>query len=299
MRKLLFFFVCFLHISVAKSQVIEGYVISENTIPVSYATISINNIVVGFSDLQGKFQLAKPENLTDSLLFSCGGFVSKKVTYKELRDVNKVILKRLFIELKEVAIDQSNGVLKSLKLGNLSRNLVGSFHTRPNVQYALFIENTMKITGYIKSASFFIKQPPGGDYRGLFRIRIYKKDPSSNMPGEDLLNQNILVHADKNNSWFTVDLSKYNLVFEDDGLFVAMETLPKEQYLAEGKLKPGITPTYWNNLNLPGIGFKESMSKSYSWIKSKAGYNYRWTPFDTGSPNPANFLINIDVDVFS
>ena len=55
------------------------------------------------------------------------------------------------------------------------------------------------------------------------------------MPSEDLLKQNVVVNDHRANHYFDIDLSKYNIPFGKNGLFIAMEwlNLNDKKYLYE------------------------------------------------------------------
>jgi hypothetical protein len=82
-----------------------------------------------------------------------------------------------------------------------------------------FIENRKKQIGWIKSVSYYIH--PDGHPSTPFRTRIYDRDKNEK-PGEDLLNENIVVSA-KESGWFTIEISDYNIPFPKEGAFVMME----------------------------------------------------------------------------
>jgi hypothetical protein len=96
------------------------------------------------------------------------------------------------------------------------------------------MENKKKQIGWIKSVGFFIDAE--GHPETPFRVRIYDLNKEKKCPGHDILNENLIVSANKS-GWFTVDMTKYNLQFPLDGVFVMMEWINSgDNYFYEKKM---------------------------------------------------------------
>jgi hypothetical protein len=269
---------------------ISGVVKSSNGEVIPYVTLTINNKNT-LTDLNGRYQFSvKTISSTDTITFSCIGYQSEERVFNRLIKDPNIILNQKSYLLDEVSINI--GLKHKVeKWGNTGNNLFDKLLSRVNDQYALFIENPSGKPYLVQSINYYIKEQVGGSYKGPFRVRVYSKSKSNGGPDKDLLIDNIIVRAKRKNSWFKVDISKYQIEMPNDGLYVAMEILPEDSYEIGPSKK-----TRNNNIKMPCIGLNESMDKSYSWLKneySKGNKNWRVLHL----PNkPTNFMMNIIVN---
>ncbi len=98
---------------------------------------------------------------------------------------------------------------ESKQVTNVYNNRIGNY-----------IANKKQQIGWIKSVSFYIDAE--GHPETPFRVRIYDLNKEKNCPGNDILNENLIVSA-KESGWFTIDLTNYNIQIPIEGIFVIME----------------------------------------------------------------------------
>jgi hypothetical protein len=259
--KSIFFLLLLFTSLISKGQTaITGKVIDNSKNPIGFVSIKGDNNIVYFSDENGNFSL----NITkekEIFTFSCVGYQSLNKLIDKDSIYLTITLSQILYQLNEVKVLSEKANYKTKILGNKKVGL-GNLLPTPRFQYALFIPNAENEIGIIKSVSLFMRQPIGGSAKGPFRLRIYSLDTITKKPGNDLLNANLIVNAEKQWSWFTIELTKYQIAFPKDGFFVAMEILPTSNY-EKGELKR--LGSYQNEYKYPSIGYVNSKKEDNTW----------------------------------
>jgi len=93
--------------------VLSGKILDERNAPIAYATVSISTIMGTASDERGEFHVQiEPENQQATLLVSCIGYHSKRLSIDSLIDLKKesldIHLKPFITTLQEVTIHERN-----------------------------------------------------------------------------------------------------------------------------------------------------------------------------------------------
>lgn len=105
----------------------------------------------------------------------------------------------------------------------------------PGAQYAFLVKNDAPTRrGTLRTVSFYIGA--GALPREVFRLRLYQV--SDHGPGADLLLENVLLGAPRDNEWFTLDLAPYQVPVPETGYFVALEYFADE----------GVRNTYYDSI---------------------------------------------------
>lgn len=200
-----------------------GKIIDSNTNdPLPYATIEIFSLKTGtISERDGKFSMAvaSKDAKSDSVEFSYLGYEKMKLCLAEIIDAEQVIiLKEKPILLEEVKIlpKEYYSEIVGIRDKEPSR---GQYTGAFGANKGNFLENKNKQAGWIKSVNFFLHKD--GYPSCPFRIRIYKVG-ENHKPAEDLLNENLVVSAEKS-GWFRIDVANYNIPFPKEGVFIMME----------------------------------------------------------------------------
>lgn len=253
----------FISLNLIGQEIIKGSIISKENKPVSFASIRGNSGQVNFSDSLGIYILQSKFS-NELYTFSCVGFQSITLSYKELKKNPKVELVELNYNLNEVIVSDKERITKEKIFGNNNIG-IARFFTRYNHQYAIYIPNQNEEKGIIETLSFFLKKAKTGNSVGLFRVRLYSINPITKAPGEDILKNNIILKGDKNSTWLNVDIRNYNIDFPKDGFFMAFEILSKTNYKSETSLEKikGVKSNF-----IPLIGLTTTKSESFSWTYS-------------------------------
>ncbi len=204
-----------------KGQIVDK--VSNEILP--FSTVEVFSLRKGvIANDHGEFTLSVPtSNINDTVEFSFLGYKRKKIVLNSLSDtkINIIKLEKETYVLKEVVVNPNDYITK--KLGIVVKKNKGKWHLgNPGDQHAILIKNPFDKSGRLKNVNFYITKK--GFPSAPFRVRIYSYDSINNKPGKDLLNTNLIVSFNKKTKgWFTVDVSKYNIEFPKEGLFVAME----------------------------------------------------------------------------
>lgn len=195
-------------------------VINEKQEPIPYCSIHWNKTMGLITDSLGILEISSISSV-DSLVVQSLGYETKVVPRTQIHALEKltIVLKPKSIQLPEVVVWR----VKDHREYGITVRKEGFIYfknaTCTNSQMAI------KITGYInpsklESVSYFISSSSQGSIP--FRIRVYEINEQG-LPGNDLLNENIIVHDYKNGNWNSFNLSGYNVTLPDSGFFVAME----------------------------------------------------------------------------
>lgn len=261
------------------AQTISGQVISKpGNIPVPFATVTTQDHQWGINATEeGKFKfdlglLAKE----DTLVVTSVGYYESRIPYRQLREGVMVTLQVHTIQLAEVEIRRT-GKKKDIWLGASQQDThssVGQISYNSIQELALYVPNYIQNEGFINKVGFWISGL--GKPKTPFRVRIYKNE--NGMPGEDLLNQSLIVKAKRGKGWFNVDVSDYDIPFPADGFFVAMEwiVVPNKEYWFDIKYPGGVIKSRFGQSAGTTLEFKEDFARirknGGEWSKYGQGY---------------------------
>jgi hypothetical protein len=225
--------------SFGQTVLLKGRVLdAETNEPLQFATIEIHSLHTGtIANEDGVFELAvdsQNHNL-DTIEFSYLGYAKTRLSMADFltsKD-NILFLKPSHVSLGEVVVMPKK--YKTVVLGIQdnkpeSKQISNVF----NSKIGNYIANDKNKMGWIKSVSYYMDAE--GHPETPFRVRIYDLNKEKNCPGNDILNENLVVSAGKS-GWFTIDLTKYNIQFSIDGVFVMMEWINSgDQYFYEKEM---------------------------------------------------------------
>ena len=188
--------------------------------PIPYANIGIINSSVGtISNLDGSFSIEIPERfVNDTLHCSALGFGKRAIPIKFIRlekELDIYLLEKITV-LKSVTISAKKEKSRTFELGNRSFNggVLETDTTYAGRSISLLIENRepnfqkeLTFPVYLQKASLRIFKNNLNSFR--FRVRLNDVD-SLGMPGEDLLQQSIIMESTMRKGWLTFDLSHLN-----------------------------------------------------------------------------------------
>ena len=252
----------------------KGVVVDESGKPIPYVNIWVENENIGTtSEENGEFSI----NVSDNkyLIFSAIGYVTQR---KISNILDKIVLTSKTIELNEVIVKTNNS--KQIEIGNFDSPrgrytaiegkegyLVAKyFQYNPNYDSTQFIKNIIILTkSEVKGATF--------------RVRILKVDQEGK-PSESLIEDNIIINTKKGKRKNIIDISKYNLTFPIEGIFIAFEVLLiernkyKNSYTLENTSQKIKENCYAPNL-LAKIVAEENTYHTFKgmWIKTKRNHN--------------------------
>ncbi|HEX4959099.1 MAG TPA: carboxypeptidase-like regulatory domain-containing protein [Lacibacter sp.] len=207
---------------------VNGRVLQTSQQAISYVNIGIKGKNKGtVANEKGEFSLSlTAELINDTLTFSCIGFEELNLPVQQIikEKTSVFYLKEKMLGLKEIIISTRKPEIK--KIGTKSTNplLWGDATSKDGkdiVEMGRFIE--IKKASEIQKLNIYLKGISNNS--ATFRINFYAvKDE---MPGERIIEKNILCKKDLSKGWLEIDLTEYNLFFEQD-FVVAIEFLPEK-----------------------------------------------------------------------
>lgn len=229
--------------------------------PIVYANISFLKSNIGISSTEkGTFNLEIEKKLiNEKIHISCLNYNDTIVFAKDLQN-KTLFLKSKYIELDEIVI--SKKVDKELIVDKYKRKDIkstfGASRDNPWIITKYFpFKDKYKNTPYLNEVWVYFGAMIMRK-KSKFRIRFYKKDPKTNKPSIDLLNEDIIAYSRKIDGKVKINISKYNLIFPKDGLFIGLERIhipynfyeynytmegSKKKYLAKA-VSPSFGATY-------------------------------------------------------
>ena len=290
------FNICFAQNIEIKGRVIEQVMGK----PLSFATVEIKSLATGaYTDAEGYFTISiPPKNQKDTIEFYALGFEQKKMLIEQLINRKNTIieLKQKVFNIEEVKVKPKK--IKIVKLGVTQkkpwRYQVANVFGGQNGHY---IKNEKGLSGFVKSVSFYIAGV--GHTDTPFRVRIYKHDKTNNCPGDDLLNENLIVQNPNGAGWFTVDVSGYFIRFPKDGMYVMMEWIYTDDkyYYTHGlkvKAKDGTIDEIQAKLYGQSLG---NVWKQKEILFLSKGLGDKWHKLDAKYKGYINVMINAEIEV--
>jgi hypothetical protein len=198
-------------------------VVDDHNTALPYSSVIWNKDLGLVTDSSGNVEI--PDiSLIDSLVVQSLGY-EQKVFHRSAIPVTGhllVILKPKVIELSEVIVWKAFDYAEFGVTVKKEGFIFFKHNTCTNFQIAVKISG-YKIPAKLDNVSVFISRSSESDLP--FRIRIYEIKEDG-LPGEDLLNENIIVTNYKKGKWNTIDLSAYSFgKLPDSVFFVSVELL--------------------------------------------------------------------------
>jgi CarboxypepD_reg-like domain len=223
-------------VSLSLSAQIKGIVVDQNNNPIAYANIWVENENIGAStEENGSFVI----NIIDknkNLIISALGFEKKTIKASE---AEKIKLNATIYQLNEVVILNKKET-KTIEIGKTDNIIYQAFENGPRIDAKYFPHNiSYKKTKFIKQVSIYTDSKIDN---ASIKIHFYDVD-TNGLPGQELLVKNLIVEVKKGQRRTFFDVSEYNLLIPQKGIFVAVERLIIEKNKLEKTIKDVITNT--------------------------------------------------------
>lgn len=293
MRLFFFSLLCMIWTVNSQESRIEGYVFDTHTkAPIPYVNLSILNTLKGTStDEKGHFFLDIPEVFLEKQVhISALGYEDHIMEVKTLKEAGKIFLKEAVFELEEVVISDELG--NSEILNPISSYSVTSGFTSSSTPWvlALYFPNIgAKQKMVDKVMIYFQEMINTSRSDAKFRLRIYKVDPDTGAPAEDLLRENVILNAPIDSSHVSVDLAEFQILAPRDGIYIGLEWLfiPYNWYRAIN-IDPISKEKFVEDRFAPTFGGVYSSNFNYKTMIYGMG---NWSPFGVVSRDGAKTFI--------
>ena len=198
--------------------------------PIPFVNIWVENETIGTtSEADGSFFLeaSKEKNIVISVL----GYEKKTIKGSEISLVN---LKPTTYELNEIVV-LNKKQSKKIEIGNIKDAIFQSFDNGPKVEAKFFpYQSSYSKTKFIKEVTIFTDSRIDS---ATIKIHFYSVDENG-ATGKELLNKDFVVTLNKGVLRHKFDVSHFDMVFPEKGIFVAYEKLLIESNKTGTKYQP-------------------------------------------------------------
>ena len=220
---------------------IKGKVLQQNSnTPIPYTNIGVLNSYFGtISNSDGSFSIKIPaSHLEETLLFSAIGYKKKSIDVNSFTSDKEIIIYLIEKEivLDEVVIFASGKKIKEKQawLGHGKKHLLVQGQMNMDTAsaggaMALLIEKKDDIDlKFLDKALLYITRNTEPEFK--VRVRFLRVDnANNNLPGDDLINESIVIASDINRGWLSFDLSSYDLLIEEESFFLVFEWILEDK----------------------------------------------------------------------
>ena len=232
MKSILFFF-----ITCSISAQIRGVVKdSISGAPIPFVNIWVENETVGTtSEADGTFFLeaSKEKNIVISVL----GYERKTLKGTAISIVQ---LKPMTYDLAEVVI-LNKKQSKIIEIGDIKNAIFQSFDNGPKIEAKFFpYQASYSKTKFIKEVTIFTDSRIDN---ATIKLHFYSVDENG-FPGEELLTKDYIVTLKKGVIKHRFNISQFDLVFPEKGMFVAYEKLLIESNKKDTRYQPYVLYNY-------------------------------------------------------
>lgn len=213
------------------------------------------------TDLNGNYYLNIKEHLNDSIKISFIGYKAKYLSLKKFIE-NKEYNMNFNLVREEILLEEILIISKTKKFNKkyvLSENRKGDVSMFSVIGYetACLIENPKNEIGQIKSLKLYIRKNKKAEFIAKFRIKIYSYNKADNIPGESLLNEDLIISPKNKNYQYIIDLEQKRIPFLEDGICIGIELVDENNVSKKGdKIGPGIRFTYGENKQLTWYNYR-------------------------------------------
>lgn len=216
--------ILFLLISFSLSAQVNGVVLdSISGKPIAYASVIYENTKIGVNtDDKGNFSLLENDTI-QYLEITNLGYNSKRVLKS---DAITIKLSQKVYELNEIIVSAKKNN-SEITVGEIRKSQTGYNNGGISHMWAKFFKYEDKFSEfkYLKEIKFITKSRVKN---AKLKLRIVTKD-SLNAINNDLIQEDVLVTCKKGKQIQTIDVSKYNIIFPEEGLMIAFENLIIEE----------------------------------------------------------------------
>jgi hypothetical protein len=222
MKIKLLLFLLFINTTQSKAQIIATVINANDKKPIPYVNIWIEDENIGTSANElGKFEIGEPKD-NHRLIFNALGFEIKTLKKEDIKDVIELTPK-VYI-LNEVKVLPSS--LKELKINSFMpediKNAFAQNTNNPWIVARYFPFDTIyNKTPFLKTLRTSVYSYTN---KSTFNIRIYEANKDGTV-GKEITKENILVTTKKGKFYPEVNVSKLNIQFPENGLFIGLEAL--------------------------------------------------------------------------
>ncbi len=172
-----------------------------------------------YTDENGRFSFTSNTDSVKAFIFYSLGYGRREVACAEFpNDSITVELQKEYTNLKEVVV-VPDGKRRKI-LGKKKARHMSDCYQKYGEENAVFLRADHLNNGYLKELFVYITDEGIPDTK--FRMHVYEKDPVTNMPGTELTDSNLIVHANRGNEWVKADLGNKRIPV-GGGVYISVE----------------------------------------------------------------------------
>ena len=248
---------------------------------IEFATIAIDKQKFFAANGTGEISLKTSDIVTaDSVRISSVGYLSKSLKVNASSGLPG-----------SIALEPNDKILNAVNITATKYSIVTLVNKRIaimqglltvfNAKYALFIANSDQLKGSIDELEINVTNRANA-IESPFRINICSISPDGSYPGEELINDDIIIYNSTRKRNLNIDLRKYAVDIPKNGFFIVVTILKPEYYKAGvgaisfGQENPQ-TPSFLMTLtNAKEDSFSMFTDNIHAWHKFENG-NFRFT----------------------
>ncbi|WP_162497593.1 carboxypeptidase-like regulatory domain-containing protein [Aureibaculum marinum] len=261
--------------------------------PIAYVNVLMIKDNSGFySNEQGLFKLSNI-SLNDSISISCLGYKTILEKVKNLKDT--IYLPPKFEQLDDINLSTKKPVIK--KVGFKKNKLM--WYPEADFQIGMLLKPAKNEKAFVnkitirtnKSLSFYYKEhKKTPNYNSIIKLMLFSiKD---NLPNKPLLTKPIIINcSEKSDKNIEVDLSEEFIIYDVEGLFIAVEMVGELDTNGNVIVK---------KVNRPGLVFSNIPSDDFSLAKlfAKPKSTEKWVLLDAKKMHEKrDFLLALELEL--
>jgi len=268
-------------ITIAQIQGIVKDIETKKTIPFVNIWVENENIGTTSNDI-GEFELSNTDR-SMTIIFSAIGYDVKKINGNSIND--EIQLKPIVTELEEVEINSRKEEIRR-NIGAFKKSRINHYFACGKLPWitARYFEyrNDYIETPLIKNITVLTNSEIKNS---KFQVRLYEKDKDGK-PGNLISRNNIIGIAKKGKKLNEIDISKHNIRFPEEGLYIAIEWLiinenrHEYSYNMNNSKKKSIGISFE-----PAFGTIKTKTDENSWIFNQGEWRKVWKNVQDDSYN--------------
>ncbi|MES2703445.1 MAG: carboxypeptidase-like regulatory domain-containing protein [Bacteroidota bacterium] len=215
-------FAFFFTSAIAQQITVSGKVVDKQLKGIPFCLVKAKDYPAGaYCDENGIFSISLNKDSVKALIFSCLGFEKKELRVSELpANPITIDLTNATTTLNTVVIKDKKGKPKTGILGKKGVRHISDCYQKYGEEIAVFLKADTARHGVLKDIYVYITDE--GIPESKFRLHVYKKDPVTNLPADELTDTNLIVNATRGNEWVKADLTNKHIPVSE-GVFISVE----------------------------------------------------------------------------
>ncbi len=205
---------------------------------IAYCIVKVKDRNEGvYTDENGRFSFTANPDSVKAFVISSLGYAKKEIPTAEFgKDSLIIMLQKESTNLKEVVVTAETGKVRRRYLGKKKLRHISDCYQKYGEEDAVFLYADKINKNILKEIFVYITNE--GVPNTKFRIHVYEKEPGTNLPGKELTDSNLIVHANTGNEWVKVNIASKRISVSG-GVFISVEWIAghgnNEQALASRK----------------------------------------------------------------